>query len=192
MSDAAQLVPGRECRACTLCCKVMRVEELNKPKSQWCAHCAPGKGCQIYETRPFECRGFFCGYRQWKELGEHWDPAQSKMMVTPELNGARIAVHVDPGHPGAWRKEPYYSEIGKMAAAAVERSHHVMVVIGQRAIVIFPNNEIDLGHVGEDETVVTGIVRKDNGMIVRMFAEKRKKDDPEIAAKTPGPSVHRL
>lgn len=168
----------------------MRIAELGKPKSVWCPHCAVGKGCRIYESRPEECRVFHCGYRRRAELGEHWFPADSRMLVNIELQGTRIAIHVDPGIPSAWRKEPYYSEIRKMAAAAVKRSHHVVVIVGQKAIVVFPDREIDLGVLAEDETVVTSIVRRD-GAIVRMFAEKRKIGDPDIAGMQPGTLVQR-
>lgn len=182
MPDDAPLVPGRSCDRCTLCCKVMRVQELAKPKSTWCPHCAIGKGCTIYETRPEECRGFFCGYRRWSEVGEHWFPADSKMLLSPELDGTRIGIHVDPGSPSAWRKEPYLSEIRKMAAAAFQRGHYVVVIVGHRAIVVFPDREVDLGTLGPDETILTTVARRpgDNA-VIRMSAEKRKLDDPDIA-----------
>ena len=51
---------GRECGDCTLCCKVMAIEQLAKPASAWCPHCKPGRGCRIYADRPAECRAFSC------------------------------------------------------------------------------------------------------------------------------------
>ena len=57
------LLPGRRCGECSLCCKLLRIEAFNKPVGTWCAHCAPGRGgCTIYETRPTECREFFCAW----------------------------------------------------------------------------------------------------------------------------------
>lgn len=185
MSDESSLAPGRTCEGCTMCCKLMGISEIAKPKAVWCPHCDIGKGCRIYDTRPDECRSFYCGYRQWRELGEHWTPASSKLVVAPEMNGSRIAVHVDPGSPSAWRKEPYFSEIKAMAAGALERSHSVVICIGRRVIVIFPDREVDLGPVADDETVVTGVVRRD-GTVIRTVAERRKADDPELKGIEPG------
>ena len=42
----------RTCGDCTLCCKVMAIEELAKPVGTWCPHCKPGRGCRIYPDRP--------------------------------------------------------------------------------------------------------------------------------------------
>lgn len=177
MSETQTLVPGRSCDGCTLCCKVMNVPPLNKPKSVWCPHCAIGKGCKIYDTRPQECRGFYCGYRQIVHLGEHWFPADSKMIVLWEQmpgGGERMGIHVDPGSPAAWRKEPFYSEIKQMARAGVGAGRSVAVVVGNRAIAILPDEDVDLGHVSDDEVVTTFTVRNAAGDIVRMYAEKQK------------------
>ena len=46
------LVPGRICGSCMLCCKVMIVDELNKPSGTLCRHAVLGKGCFIREQRP--------------------------------------------------------------------------------------------------------------------------------------------
>ena len=51
---------ARACGDCTLCCKVMAIEELAKPAGQWCRHCKPGRGCLIYDSRPAECSAFDC------------------------------------------------------------------------------------------------------------------------------------
>jgi hypothetical protein len=56
------LVPGRTCGACSLCCKVYSIAELNKPAGQWCPHLARGPGCTIYKSRPQDCRQFFCAW----------------------------------------------------------------------------------------------------------------------------------
>jgi Fe-S-cluster containining protein len=50
----------RACGDCTLCCKFMAIEELEKRAGAWCVHCEPGTGCRIYAQRPGECRTFDC------------------------------------------------------------------------------------------------------------------------------------
>ena len=48
------------CESCTLCCKLVGVKEIAKPPGKWCPHCAPGKGCGIYQERPAMCAAFQC------------------------------------------------------------------------------------------------------------------------------------
>src|SRR5258707_684763 len=74
MPDMENLVPGRECAECTVCCTVPTIDkpELQKPAGTTCRHC--NKGCGIYETRPEVCRTFFCGWRQLEIFGDAWRP----------------------------------------------------------------------------------------------------------------------
>src|SRR5262249_4530121 len=54
---AAAMTNKRECGKCSLCCKLLPIQELNKPIDTWCPHCRPGHGgCTIYSSRPSECR----------------------------------------------------------------------------------------------------------------------------------------
>ena len=53
----------RTCGICTLCCKAVPVEALRKPRDRWCPHCAKGKGCTIYPTRPDH--GFLFSYPRY-------------------------------------------------------------------------------------------------------------------------------
>ena len=63
-------VQGRMCGACTACCTVISVEELNKAHNEPCVHCNEGSGCAIYNRRPQGCRTFMC---EW--LHGYGDPA---------------------------------------------------------------------------------------------------------------------
>ena len=169
---------GRRCGACTLCCKVLTVQELSKPNGQWCPHCITGRGCAIYASRPNECRVFQCGYLLWPELGEHWLPARSKLVAAYKPDGMEIIFHVDPGFPNAWRGEPYYSEIRGMAGQAAGTSYTIFVQIGRKVIAVFPDREVDLGVVADDERIA---IREEGGPGVRRLgAVKLKADDPRI------------
>jgi hypothetical protein len=53
-------VTNRICGACTACCTVMGVVELNKANYQPCSH-ECGK-CGIYKSRPSACRTWSCGW----------------------------------------------------------------------------------------------------------------------------------
>lgn len=179
-----RILPGRACGACSLCCKVLSISELQKPQGVWCKHCSAGQGCRIYSDRPDECRSFYCGYLVWNEMDETWFPAKSKLVVVAELDGGRTAIHVDPSRPDAWRKEPYFSTIKRWAAMAVEHHHQVVACIGKHAIVVLPDREIDLGLVGSDEVIITQETRTPAG--VRLDAVKLKADDPRLGRRTPG------
>ena len=97
------LVPGRSCDGCTMCCKIMGIAEIAKPRLQWCPHCDIGKGCKIYETRPESCRLFYCHFLQDARIGEHWKPSKSRMLLIYNATASRLSVNVDPDRPGAWR-----------------------------------------------------------------------------------------
>jgi hypothetical protein len=154
LTDIDVIAPGRSCAGCTLCCKIMGIAALEKPPGVWCKHCEPASGCRIYEDRPQECRTFFCGYLINGQLGEEWKPSRSRLVL--ELQGNRIGVHVDPQRPDAWRREPFYSSLKRWAASAVQHRGEVVAYIGKRVHVIFPDRDVDLGIVGDDEIIVTG------------------------------------
>ena len=67
-----------------------------------------------------------------------------------------MSVHVDPQRPDAWKREPFYSGRKGWAKAAVSYRGEVVVYIASRALVIFPDRDVDLGIVGEDEIIVIG------------------------------------
>lgn len=184
MPDKSPILPGRSCGKCTLCCKVLSIGELDKPQGEWCRHCKVGVGCSIYDARPKECSGFYCGYLTWPETDERWFPASSKMVIVSELDGGRIAIHVDPTRPTAWRVEPYYSTIKGWAYCAAPDMVQVVVCIGNRAIVILPEEDVDLGPIAPDERIITGEIRDGGGM--RLRAMKLKSNDPMIAGMKDG------
>jgi hypothetical protein len=120
MTDATIASPGRACGDCTLCCKLLGVgEPLNKPANQWCVHCAPGKGCRIYDTRPPICRSFTCEWLREPAVSDEWRPTRSKivLVVTKEQNGIHFHVYVDPSVPNRWREAPYHAQLKRMAAS---------------------------------------------------------------------------
>lgn len=51
---------GRVCGDCQLCCKLVPVPAIEKPAGKRCKHARTGKGCVIYDHRPFDCRSWSC------------------------------------------------------------------------------------------------------------------------------------
>jgi hypothetical protein len=178
MEMTPAVIEGRRCGTCTLCCKVMTIEELRKPNGQWCPHCVKGRGCAIYSDRPNECVRFQCGYLLSPVLGEHWLPARSKLVVAFKPDAKELVVHVDPGVPNAWRAEPYYSEIRAMAGHADGKAYTIFVQIGRRMIAVFTDREVDLGVVAGDEVIAIHEVTGPGTS--RRDAVKLKADDPRI------------
>jgi len=142
----------RACGDCSLCCKLMAIDELGKPAGSWCGDCKPGRGCVVYEVRPAECRTFDCLWLTDPRFGEHWKPNQSRLVLTASADG--IEVRCDPNSPDAWRKEPIRSEIERLAEAGELHDVTVLVIAGERMTLITPGREFDLGAVGEHQRIV--------------------------------------
>src|ERR1700753_708120 len=77
------LVPGRDCGDCTVCCETLWIDEpeLKKQPGIRCAQCVPGKGCQIYSVRPAICRNWHCEWRKIATLGPEWRPDQCQILI---------------------------------------------------------------------------------------------------------------
>ncbi len=136
---------GRTCGACTLCCKVLAVDELDKPMGAWCRHCAPGKGCGIYEERPAPCRSFACLWLSDSSVPDDLRPDRSKVVFDSDSGGRRLIARCDPGHPTAWRREPIYGQLKAWAREGEGRGELVVAVAGRRVWVIGPDEDLDLG-----------------------------------------------
>jgi hypothetical protein len=52
----------RECGTCSLCCKLMPVPQLNKPRDQRCQYQKHAKGCTVHGTaaQPPACKLWYC------------------------------------------------------------------------------------------------------------------------------------
>ena len=153
----------RSCGTCTLCCKLLRIAEIDKPHGVWCSHARPGQGCAIYADRPKECRTFHCGYLAAPDLPDDWHPVKSKIVLVAEPGGGVTAV-VDPGRADAWRQEPYYSRLKAWAADVVQRRQGVLVRIGRRTIAVLPDRDIDLGIMDSGEKVLVEQISGQRGV----------------------------
>lgn len=131
----------------------MKIAEIDKPPGRWCAQCRPGAGCAIYPQRPEECRDFTCAFLTNPDLGEDWRPDRSKLVVTLEGDGRMVAVHVDASQPDGWRRRPFFDKIKKWARLAERDDRLVLVRIGNRALVVFPDGESDLGPMEEGDRI---------------------------------------
>jgi hypothetical protein len=150
------LIAGRSCDGCTLCCKLLNIASLKKPRLVWCEHCSIGVGCGIYADRPGECADFYCTYRVSPQLGEEWKPSLCKMVVNFESANKRVNVSVDPDFAGVWRREPYYSQLKAMALHMLRGQGHLVVWEGEDAIVILPDRDVPIGRAHDQVIVIRG------------------------------------
>jgi uncharacterized cysteine cluster protein YcgN (CxxCxxCC family) len=63
-----------ECDGCTLCCKLLRIDETNSIPNEVCNYCEENTGCKIYNTRPEPCKIFECAWKQMKNAGDELRP----------------------------------------------------------------------------------------------------------------------
>lgn len=135
--------PNKSCGPCSLCCKVYDVPWLDKPKPEgkWCHHCSPGRGCAIWLKRPSGCADFHCLWRLDPQMGPEWRPDVAKFIMNQASTGLPFAIMVDPAHPEAFRREPYYSKLKAAAAAMLERQVSVIVFAGAKRFVMLPDGD---------------------------------------------------
>ena len=177
MSATVEIVDGRSCKGCTLCCKLLAIAELEKPRATWCMHCDVKAGCQIHGAHPAECKEFYCGYLTNSALEERWAPTKSKMVLAYDAAHApRLSVHVDPGRPNAWREEPYYSQIKRWAVAAAASRGQVIVWQGRSTIAVLPDRDKDLGEVRPDQFIITSAKQGPRGTTLDVLVVDA--DDP--------------
>jgi hypothetical protein len=148
MTQRVDIVQDRSCGGCTMCCKLLSVEELSTPPLSWCPHCVATSGCAIYADRPTECRQFYCEYLLDTDMGEHWKPSRCKMVVVLEEHVNELVIHTDPARPQAWRREPFLADIGRWARVGAGRGLRVVVWEDDRKIVISPDRPAlsEMGH----------------------------------------------
>jgi len=155
----------RQCGDCSLCCKLLGIPELDKPKDTWCPNFQAGTGCRIYADRPGSCRNFICRWLSDPGMGPEWKPNICKMVV--DSKPSLFVVHVDPAASQPWRAEPYFSVLKRLSAQGLTKGTIVLVIERRRSIVILPDREVDLGLIGPDARIVMEPVKTPNGPVWR-------------------------
>ena len=96
------------CGTCTACCRVYAIPDFAKPAGKWCDHCAVGKGCKIYATRPKRCVDFKCLWllsqsQLSNKFGPELRPDKCKVVFAPSTNERIIGALTMPDRPDAWQ-----------------------------------------------------------------------------------------
>jgi hypothetical protein len=91
-SSEGELVLGRTCGSCNVCCVALTIndKDLKKVQGYRCQHTLADKSCAIHPMRPDTCRAFFCGWRRLKWIRETLRPDLSRVLVRLqyEVSGA--------------------------------------------------------------------------------------------------------
>jgi hypothetical protein len=139
-----------------MCCKLLEITEIEKPQNVWCKQCKPGKGCSVYDTRPSDCRTFYCSWIFDLSLNDAWRPDRSKFVITYEPETFRMFIVCDAGAAGAWRREPFYARIKSFLNAPGMERQQIVITTGRKLTLLVRNGEFDLGdHNKGDQISVT-------------------------------------
>ncbi len=138
-------IPQRTCGGCTMCCKIMEIEELKKPPFLWCDHCKIGQGCKIYPTKPPSCTSFLCQWLADESFGPEWRPDVSKIVMFGDEGGRRLIFDCDPTAPTAWQDRRYLPTIMEYGAMADSVGQIILVCVGRQMYFVGKNGIVDLG-----------------------------------------------
>ena len=94
---------------------------------------------------------FSCRWLVDDQMDQHWRPNKSKLDLTTSEDEIEIRCELA---FDAWRKEPFRSEIRQWAVSDETLDMTVVVMSGQKLILVTPDREFDLGVVGPDERIV--------------------------------------
>lgn len=144
----------RACDGCRMCCKVLRIDEFEKPANLWCQHCTL-TGCGIHGSHPRTCRDFFCLWIDDMSFGPDWKPDRCGFVMSRSASGKGLFINVDIETPNAWKAEPYYSALRRLASGA-RLGRYVTVSVGERCLVVFPEEEVDVCDLGPGCEIMVG------------------------------------
>ena len=135
-------VTGRSCAGCSLCCKLVSVREIGKPKNVWCPHAEPARArCSIYDARTQSCVKWSCSWLVDDSLPDELQPHRSHVIfdILPDIIRAGGVTHpvaqlwVDPAYPAAHREPPVRAMIERIASV---HDMPVLARIGTRGLLI--------------------------------------------------------
>ena len=120
---------GRTCGGCVACCAYLKVKSLSKPGFTHCPHLRltepirenvmqlssfdDGCNCKIHETKPDECGGYVCSWRQG--YGEQQDRPDRCGILADRINEIKGAIECKPIWEHADKQERGIAAIRRLA-----------------------------------------------------------------------------
>ena len=117
-----EIIAGRECGSCNVCCVALTIDEpeLQKVQGYRCKNALPDNSCAIYPTRPSTCRRFNCGWRLLKWAKPTLRPDQSGVLIRFQHDGARrLGIIVTLLNRGALNAEGLAETVAAAVAAGL-------------------------------------------------------------------------
>ena len=102
----------RECGACSLCCSVLRVDELGKLGGSPCVHQRDQGGCGIHPERPGICRAYRCLWLKGG-LGDDDRPDRLDAVIDILSQGMTTRLSIQEAKPGAFDASPRLQQIAE-------------------------------------------------------------------------------
>jgi len=134
---------ARECGECSLCCTLLRVDELSKLGGTPCVHQRTGGGCGVYARRPGVCRAYRC---LWLSGGLRPEDRPDRLGALLDLvnRGGQLMLQIREAEAGAFERSARLQEIasGFRAAMPVRISDVASVLDPDRPFrVLLPGGE---------------------------------------------------
>jgi uncharacterized protein len=108
-------IPGKSCGACTMCCQVLEIVELEKDAGVVCPNCILSGGCKAYDVRPDVCRDFECEWMGDRLHGPMMRPDRNGTILMEDPDSDEYRAVCDPKTPMAWRQPLVFKHLVKMA-----------------------------------------------------------------------------
>jgi hypothetical protein len=135
-----------------MCCKVMKIDAISKPKLKWCPHCDIGKGCKIYSNKPEECTTFQCLWLMDERLDDNFKPDRMKVVIYPHIRGYIIADCDQRSSMNDQKNMPLFKELARLVESMLGMC--LIVCHGDYMKAVTPNGIYDLGATRETHNVV--------------------------------------
>ncbi len=137
--------PSKTCGSCSLCCKVMSVDDLGKLQGVWCSYFKKGPGCSIHGSHPLSCQAFQCLWLLSPTMPDAVRPDRSKIVFSLDDEGRRIIARCDPDHPNAWRQPDIYRQLKHWSKDGWGKGRTVWAMINRHMWLIAPDQDVDVG-----------------------------------------------
>jgi hypothetical protein len=124
---------NRQCGECSLCCTVLRVDEIAKLGGTRCQHVRDGGGCGIHAQRPGICRAYECLWLRGKlRDGDRPDRLGAVLDLVP--TGGALRLSIRQASPNLFDNSPRLQQI------AAEFREHTPVRVTDVSAVLDPDH----------------------------------------------------
>ena len=130
------------CDGCTLCCELIGVPEIDKPRGDLCQHACVGEGCRLHTAlggsgQPESCEAFYCAWLSSQHLEPphrmppSMRPDRCHVVFGPcdDQVANKIYINVDPKYPDSWREPEVLGWLTKLKL----NGNEVIIFVGDHS-----------------------------------------------------------